>query len=139
MTAAGSDVPDRIALRGLCVRGHHGVFDHERADGQDFVVDVELVLDTAPAARSDDLADTVDYGALAVAVAGIVAGEPVNLIETLAGRIAAACLSDDRVASVEVSVHKPQAPIPLTFGDVVVTITRTRGDGIRPDPREAQQ
>jgi dihydroneopterin aldolase len=141
MTAggAGGDIPDRIALRGLSVRGHHGVFDHERADGQDFVVDVELVLDTAPAARSDNLADTVDYGALAVVVAGIVAGEPVNLIETLAGRIATACLSDGRVASVEVSVHKPQAPIPLTFGDVVVTIIRSRGEVTRPDLRGVQQ
>lgn len=122
----GASRSDRIALRGLLVRGHHGVFEHERADGQDFVIDVVLDFDTSIAARTDALADTVDYGALALTIAGIVSGEPVNLLETLAERIAVACLDDVRVASVEVSVHKPQAPIPLTFDDVVVTITRSR-------------
>jgi 7,8-dihydroneopterin aldolase/epimerase/oxygenase len=117
---------DRIALRGLVVRGNHGVFEHERADGQDFVVDVELDVDTSVAARSDELSDTVDYSTLASAIAKIVGGEPVNLLETLAQRIATACLVDVRVISVEVTVHKPQAPIPLTFGDVAVTIVRTR-------------
>jgi len=117
---------DRIELRGLLVRGHHGVFEYERAEGQDFVVDVALGVDTSAAAQSDDLADTTDYGALALAIAAIVSGEPVNLLETLAERIATACLSDPRVTSVEVSVHKPAAPIPLTFDDVVVTIVRTR-------------
>lgn len=117
---------DRIELRGLLVRGHHGVFEYERAEGQDFVVDVALEVDTSAAAQSDDLADTTDYGALALAIAAIVSGKPVNLLETLAERIATACLSDPRVTSVEVSVHKPAAPIPLTFDDVVVTIVRTR-------------
>ena len=117
---------DRIALRGLLVRGHHGVFEYERAEGQDFVVDVTLDVDTSTAAASDDLADTVDYGALALTIAGIVSGEPVNLLETLAGRIATACLAEPRVESVEVTVHKPAAPIPLTFDDVVVTIVRSR-------------
>ena len=118
---------DRIELRGLLVRGHHGVFKYERAEGQDFVVDVALDVDISAAARSDDLADTTDYGALALTIAGIVSGEPVNLLETLAERIAAACLADPRVTSVEVSVHKPAAPIPLTFDDVVVTIVRPKG------------
>jgi 7,8-dihydroneopterin aldolase/epimerase/oxygenase len=117
---------DRITLRGLVVRGYHGVFEHERTDGQDFVVDVALDVDTSSAARSDNLADTVDYGAVAAAVAAVVSGEPVNLLETLAGRIATACLADARVTSVEVTVHKPNAPIPLTFDDVAVTITRER-------------
>jgi dihydroneopterin aldolase len=117
---------DRITLRGLVVRGHHGVFEHERIDGQDFVIDVELAVDTLTAARSDDLADTVDYGAVAATVAAVVGGEPVNLLETLAERIATACLADVRVSSVDVTVHKPNAPIPLTFGDVAVTITRVR-------------
>jgi dihydroneopterin aldolase len=117
---------DRIELRGLLVRGHHGVFEYERAEGQDFVVDVALDVDTSAAARSDDLTDTTDYGALALTIAAIVSGEPVNLLETLAERIATACLVDPRVTSVEVSVHKPAAPIPLTFDDVVVTIVRTR-------------
>jgi 7,8-dihydroneopterin aldolase/epimerase/oxygenase len=117
---------DRIELRGLLVRGHHGVFESERAEGQDFVVDVALDVDISAAAQSDDLADTTDYGALALTIAAIVSGEPVNLLETLAQRIATACLADPRVTSVEVSVHKPAAPIPLTFDDVVVTIVRTR-------------
>lgn len=117
---------DRIALRGLAVRGHHGVFDSERIDGQEFVIDVVLDVDTAAAAHSDDLADTVDYGALASTIADLVGGPPVNLLETLADRIAQACLDDVRVASVEVSVHKPRAPIALTFDDVVVTIVRSR-------------
>jgi dihydroneopterin aldolase len=117
---------DRIELRGLVVRGYHGVFDHERAEGQDFVVDVTLELDTTIAAWSDELADTVDYGALALFIAAIVGGEPVHLLETLADRIATACLADNRVGSVEVAVHKPHAPIPLTFDDVVVSIRRSR-------------
>lgn len=119
-------VPDRIALTGLTVRGHHGVFDFERRDGQDFVVDVVLELDTAPAARSDDVADTVDYGELATALAEVVAGEPVDLLETLAQRLADVCLGSDRVEAASVTVHKPQAPIPMQFADVAVTIRRAR-------------
>jgi dihydroneopterin aldolase len=117
---------DVISLTGLRVRGTHGVYDFERRDGQDFVVDVQLELDLAVAGRSDDVADTVHYGELATALAGIVGGEPVNLLETLAARLADACLADRRVDAATVTVHKPQAPIPLTFGDVAVTIRRTR-------------
>ncbi len=117
---------DRIALRGLIVRGNHGVFDFERRDGQDFVVDVELELDTRGAAASDDIADTVHYGGLATRLAAVVAGQPVNLLETLAARLADVCLADERVAATTVTVHKPQAPIPLAFGDVAVTIRRSR-------------
>jgi 7,8-dihydroneopterin aldolase/epimerase/oxygenase len=119
-------VADVIALTGLTVRGNHGVFDFERRDGQDFVVDVALSLDTRPAAESDDVADTVHYGELASALADVIGGEPVNLLETLAARLADVCLADERVASATVTVHKPQAPIPLQFADVAVTITRTR-------------
>jgi dihydroneopterin aldolase len=115
---------DRIALTGLRVRGNHGVFDFERANGQDFVVDVELELDTRPAAASDDIADTAHYGELAEALAAVVAGEPVNLLETLADRLCQVCLADVRVAAATVTVHKPQAPIALSFGDVAVTIRR---------------
>ena len=117
---------DRIALSGLRVRGHHGVFEHERRDGQDFVVDAVLEVDTRPAATSDDLADTVDYGALAQALAGIVGGEPVNLLEALAARLAEVCLADERVEAATVTVHKPQAPLPLSFTDVAVSIRRER-------------
>lgn len=117
---------DRIELRGLKVRGHHGVFDVERRDGQDFVVDVTVWLDLAPAAASDDLADTLHYGELAQRVAAIVGGEPRNLIETVAGQVAQDVMSDGRVQAVEVVLHKPQAPIPLEFADVAVVARRSR-------------
>ncbi|MGW0711115.1 dihydroneopterin aldolase [Streptomyces sp. NPDC002643] len=117
---------DRVALRGLRARGYHGVFEHEREEGQTFVVDLTLGLDTRPAAAADDLARTVHYGIVAEEVVAIVEGEPVNLIETLAERIAQACLKHDGVQEVEVSVHKPNAPITVPFDDVTVTITRSR-------------
>ncbi|WP_246610684.1 dihydroneopterin aldolase [Nonomuraea rhizosphaerae] len=117
---------DRIALRGLRAWGRHGVLAAERELGQEFVIDATLHLDTAPAAASDDLTKTVHYGELAQALAAVVEGEPVELIETLAQRLADVCLAADLVESVEVSVHKPAAPIPLPFDDVVVTIVRNR-------------
>ena len=117
---------DRIELRGLKVRGHHGVFDHERRDGQDFVVDVVVWMDLDPAAATDDLTQTLHYGELAELAAGIVAGEPYDLIEKVAGTIADAVLRDERLDAVEVTVHKPSAPIPLTFDDVAVTVRRDR-------------
>ncbi len=117
---------DRIELRGLRVRGRHGVFEHERRDGQEFVIDAVVWTDTRAAAEADDLSHTVDYGALAGRLTTIVAGEPVRLIETLASRLAAACLADRSVAEAEVTVHKPQAPIPQPFDDVAVTIRRKR-------------
>jgi dihydroneopterin aldolase len=119
-------VPDHIVLTGLTVRGNHGVFDFERRDGQDFVVDVDLELDTTKAAATDELADTIHYGELAEGLAAVIAGEPVNLLEALADRLAGVCLADARVAAATVTVHKPQAPIPLTFADVAVTIRRER-------------
>lgn len=122
---------DTIRLTGLRVRGHHGVYDFERERGQDFVVDVTLELDLAPAAGTDDVTMTVHYGELAERLAAIIEGDPVNLIETLADRLAAACLADSRVAAATVVVHKPQAPIERAFGDVSVTIRRTRAVGPR--------
>jgi dihydroneopterin aldolase len=119
-------VADRITLTGLTVRGFHGVYEHERRDGQDFVVDATLWLDSRPAAASDDVADTVDYGALAERLATVVAGEPVNLIETLAARLCELCMADERVIAAEVTVHKPQAPIAREFADVAVTARRSR-------------
>jgi 7,8-dihydroneopterin aldolase/epimerase/oxygenase len=116
----------RIELRGLRVRGNHGVYDFERAEGQDFVVDVALDLDLGKAAVTDDVADTVHYGELAEKLAAVVAGEPVNLIETLADRLLTVCLDDPRVGAATVTVHKPQAPIPHEFADVAVTVRRTR-------------
>lgn len=122
---------DRIELRGLKVRGNHGVFDHERRDGQDFVVDITVWIDLAPAAASDDLADTVDYGGLAQRAADIVGGPARRLIETVAGEIADDVMCDERIHAVEVVVHKPGAPIPLEFLDVAVVARRSRRGGGR--------
>ncbi|GAB2662357.1 dihydroneopterin aldolase [Prescottella soli] len=117
---------DRIELRGLKVRGNHGVFDHEKRDGQDFFVDVTLWMDLAPAAASDDLKDTFDYGELAQRAAAIIGGPARDLIETVAAEIADDVMRDARVRQVEVVLHKPSAPIPLTFRDVAVVATRSR-------------
>lgn len=117
---------DEITLTGLTVFGRHGVFAHEREDGQEFTIDLRLRLDLSAAAASDDVADTVHYGELAEKVAAVVEGDPVDLIETLAQRIADVVLEDRRVRDVDVVVHKPHAPIPLTFSDVSVTLRRSR-------------
>lgn len=117
---------DRVALRGLRARGHHGVLERERQEGQIFVVDLDLGLDTRSAAAGDDLAQTVDYGTVAKEAAAAVQGEPVDLIETLAQRIADQCLKHDVVREVEVTVHKPDAPITVPFDDVTITIKRSR-------------
>ena len=123
---SGLDGHDQVAVTGITARGFHGVFDVERREGQTFVVDVVLGVDTRQAAATDDLADTTDYSAVAVAVVALVEGEPVDLIETLAEQIAAACLGFDGVRAVEVTVHKPEAPVGVTFTDVTVTIVRPR-------------
>ena len=120
------DGHDRVAVRGISARGFHGVFDVERREGQTFVVDVVLGVDTRQAAATDDLADTTDYAAVAAAVVALVEGEPVDLIETLAEQIAAVCLTYDGVRAVEVTVHKPEAPVGVPFTDVSVTIVRPR-------------
>jgi dihydroneopterin aldolase len=117
---------DRLAVLGIEVRGHHGVFDFERRQGQVFKVDLVLGVDSRPAATSDDLQDTVDYGTLVAAVRKAVENDPVDLIETLAQRIADLCLSNTLVQWVEVTVHKPEAPIEATFEDVALTIIRSR-------------
>jgi len=119
-------VSDRITLTGLRVFGRHGVFDHEKRDGQEFVVDIVAWLDLGPAAASDDLTKTLHYGELAELAAGIVAGEPYDLIESVAGKIADEVLRDERLTAVEVTVHKPSAPIPLNFDDVAVSVRRER-------------
>lgn len=122
---------DRIVLSGLRVFGRHGVFDHERADGQEFIVDVTVWMDLTAAAASDELADTLDYGVLAHRVAAIVGGEPCRLIETVARRVADDVLAFDlRPQAVDVTIHKPSAPIDLAFADVAVTARRQRGAGV---------
>jgi dihydroneopterin aldolase / 2-amino-4-hydroxy-6-hydroxymethyldihydropteridine diphosphokinase len=115
---------DRISIVGLKVRGHHGVFEHERVAGQDFVVDATLWVDTADAAAADDLSLTADYGSIADQLAAIVSGEPVALIETLADRLVMACLANPVVREAEVTVHKPQAPVSRQVADIAVTVRR---------------
>lgn len=119
---------DRLALTGLRAFGYHGVLEHERRDGQEFVVDVELGIDTRPAGRSDDLSATVHYGTLAARLHAAVASDPVDLIETLAQRLADICLAEPPVGWVDVTVHKPHAPIQVAFTDVSLTIHRSRDD-----------
>lgn len=128
---------DRIELRGLKVRGTHGVFEHEKRDGQDFVVDLVLWTDFTAAAASDDLADTVDYGTLALFARDVVAGPSCDLIETVASRIADGVMEMAPGAhAVEVTLHKPQAPIPAEFADVAVVARRSRPGG--DDPGQAE-
>jgi dihydroneopterin aldolase len=127
MTGMRTDeLTDELTVRGIECFGHHGVLEFERREGQTFVIDLTLGIDTAPAAASDDLRDTVDYGSLVASVQAAVETDPVDLIETLAQRIAGVCLSDDRVEWASVTVHKPDAPIEATFTDVALTITRKR-------------
>ncbi|MFV0426337.1 MAG: 2-amino-4-hydroxy-6-hydroxymethyldihydropteridine diphosphokinase [Beutenbergiaceae bacterium] len=117
---------DRIALVGVGGVGHHGVQAEERRDGQPFRVDLTLMVDTETAGRSDELSQSVDYAAVAADVVAVIEGEPVNLIETLAARIAAAVLRNPAVASVDITVHKPEAPVGVPFTDVNVSISRDR-------------
>lgn len=126
MSTAGQT--DRIKLVGLRVHGHHGVLASERNDGQEFVVDVELGLDTRAAAAADDLSATVDYAALADQLSEAVRSDPVNLVETLAQRLVTVCLEPQPVDWAEVTIHKPHAPIAQAFDDVTVTIHRSRNE-----------
>jgi dihydroneopterin aldolase len=119
---------DELAVTGIECFAHHGVFDFERREGQVFVVDLVLGIDTRPAAASDDLADTVNYGTLVADVKAAVERDPVDLIETVAQRITEVCLLDTRVEWARVTLHKPDAPIDATYSDVALTITRTRGN-----------
>lgn len=121
-------VADELAVTGIECWAHHGVFDHERRDGQRFVVDLVLGVDTRPAAASDDLRDTVDYGSLVAEVTAVMTREPVDLLETVAERVAGVCLTKTRVEWARVTLHKPDAPIEEPFSDVALTITRHRRD-----------
>ena len=117
---------DRITLRGLRAHAHHGVYAFERERGQMFRVDAVLELDTRAAAAGDDLEKTVNYAELAQKLYAVLTGEPVNLLETLAQRLANVCLDDPLVDAVEITVHKPQAELGVPFDDVTVAIRRER-------------
>jgi dihydroneopterin aldolase/2-amino-4-hydroxy-6-hydroxymethyldihydropteridine diphosphokinase len=131
---------DSIKLTGICAQGKHGVLDFEHEESQPFVVDAELFLDLGRAGQSDDLADTVDYGQIASRIVSVIEGEHVDLIETLAAKIASSILQTAAVHTVKVTVHKPQAPIRVPFDDVSVTIERSRvsqgGSSPQPDAGE---
>lgn len=117
---------DLIAVRGIRGYGHHGVLPEERERGQLFIVDVELVTDLSDAAASDSLEATTDYSAVARDVVDVIEGEPCDLIETVAARIADRALTAARVLEARVTVHKPQAPVGVPFSDVSVTVVRRR-------------
>ena len=117
---------DSITLTGLRASAFHGVFDHERRDGQVFVIDVTVWLDLRAAANGDELTKTIHYGELAEEVVGAVERDPVDLIETVAERIAGVVLAHEAAERVRVTVHKPSAPITVPFDDVAVTIERER-------------
>jgi len=118
---------DQISLLGISATGFHGVFPDERRDGQTFVVDLQLFLDLAPAGKSDDLNLTVNYASVANAVVEEITGSPLNLIEALAMRICNRVLSDFKtIERIEVTVHKPNAPVGVKFSDISVKIARGR-------------
>ena len=118
--------PDRITVHGLTAHGFHGVYPAEREHGQTFRADAVLELDTAPAAATDDLELTVNYAELAQRLHAVLTGEPVDLLETVAQRLADVCLANPLVDAVEIAVHKPEADLGVPFDDVVVTIRRGR-------------
>ncbi|ASU77215.1 dihydroneopterin aldolase [Actinopolyspora erythraea] len=120
---------DRVGLTGLRVFGYHGVFEREKREGQEFVVDITVWVDLGEAAASDDVERTLHYGVLAERAAAVVAGPARDLIETVAAEIADDIMGDGRPHAAEVTIHKPAAPIPLTFDDVSVTIRRSSRGG----------
>jgi dihydroneopterin aldolase len=126
---------DRIAVRGIRAQAHHGVYDWERERGQVFLADAVLELDTSAAAATDELEKTVNYAELAQGLHAVLAGKPVNLLETLAQRLADVCLESPLVDAVEITVHKPDAELGVPFDDVTVTIRRSK-DPFLPTTRE---
>ena len=118
---------DTITITGLRLRGYHGVFEHEKRDGQEFIIDLSIELDLSPAGSSDDLQNTLDYSVIVDEVAQRVTGESVDLIETLAHDIAQLVLNHPQPTAVTVTVHKPQAPVGHPIEDIAVSIRRERG------------
>lgn len=118
---------DIIKLTSVTAIGYHGVFEHEKRDGQPFITDAVLHLDVSAAAATDDLKLTANYGAVAETIVAMVTGEAFDLIETLSVRMVEKILADfPAVQAVEVTVHKPKAPIQVPFGDVSITVFRSR-------------
>lgn len=121
---------DVIHLSGLEVFAHHGVFDHERENGQRFVIDADIEWDGSVAAESDALADTLDYAAVAVAIRDAVAGEPVDLLEALALRVMKAIFAFDKAEAIILTLHKPDVLMPVDIAGVSITVRRKRSEVI---------
>ena len=119
-------VSDTITIQGLRLTGYHGVFDHEKRDGQEFVIDLEIELDLSSAGSTDELQTTLDYSVVVDQVAQRVTGESVDLIETLAHDLAQIVLGHPQPMAVTVTVHKPQAPVGHPVEDIAVTMRRER-------------
>ena len=118
---------DHITLTGIHGFGYHGLFEHERRDGQDFFLDIDLIVDLTAASVSDAIDDTVNYAEITDLVVAEITSDPVNLIEKLAGRTAERILNEHlKVNAVTVTVHKPQAPVAASLKDIAVSVTRTR-------------
>ncbi|GAA1177383.1 2-amino-4-hydroxy-6-hydroxymethyldihydropteridine diphosphokinase [Nesterenkonia xinjiangensis] len=131
---------DTIRLTGISAVGHHGVFEFERRQGQPFRVDAELDVDLRVPGRSDAVEDTVSYVEIAERIEAAITGEPYDLIEALAQRIAADILAADvRVTAAAVTVHKPQAPLEQSFADVSVTVHRTRAETVGELEQESRE
>lgn len=121
---------DRIELTGLECFGYHGVFAEEKREGQSFIVDVTCWVDFTEAAATDDLTKTINYAELADYAANIVEGPSRDLIETVAAEVADTCMDAfAELKAIEVTIHKPKAPIPRTFADVAVVARRSRTGG----------
>jgi len=118
----------KIAITGLRVFAHHGVFDYERQNGQDFYIDATVWIDGDKAAFSDDLNNTVHYGDLAKGLVEITKNEQVDLLETLAQRLLDFALNfgGGKVQKAKITVHKPNAPLPYEFSDVSVKVKAKR-------------
>ncbi len=117
---------DRIELTGIEVFARHGVYPEEKERAHVFRVDVVVFADLSPAGASDELGDTIDYGQLASEVREVVGSETHQLIERVAERVAAVALAHDRADRVQVTIHKPDAPVDVALSDVSVTIERSR-------------
>jgi dihydroneopterin aldolase len=118
---------DKIFVNGLLIHAHHGVMAHEEKVGQRFVIDLELEIDLATAGHTDKLADTVSYSAIVDAAAQAFTGQSFRLVEAAAAAVAEALLAGfPKVTSVQVTLHKPHAPIAAIFNDVGVSILRKR-------------
>jgi dihydroneopterin aldolase len=116
---------DLISIKGIKGFGYHGVFDFEKRDGQDFFVDIEVAVDLQNASKSDSLQDSIDYSLLTSIAREEIEGEPVNLIERLAGKIADRILQQfSQATTVSITVHKPSAPVSEDVTDISVTIKR---------------